>query len=441
MTPLAPPQKPPPNRVEPRPAISARSTSVAHADAAPSRPLRVLVVARRAPWPLNHGGKLRLYHLLRWLSRDASVTLACPPDAAARLPHRVRRVDLAPADATTSTNQIARGFIARRLRQHFGYDPRLAGWLRANATRENFDVALLSGALAGLHAPDVQLPTAWDLVDASILAALRSLQFGGLRRWPRNLVSVLGAALIERHVLHTVNAVTVISRDDARWVPAWLTRGRVSVIPNGVSGQHRTTAAEVVAGRLLFVGAFDFPPNIDAANWFARRVWPGIHALDPRRSLRLVGRSMPASIRALGELPGVDIAGEVPDVALEYAAAAVVVIPTRGRGGLKNKLLEACALARPVVASAAAAEASAFVAGKDLLIARRPAEWVAACDRLLSEPALAEALAKCACRRVRAVYRWPDAARQLHALLARLATRHHALLPAAHASVNDTEFR
>src|SRR3546814_12693806 len=105
----------------------------------------------------------------------------------------------------------------------------------------------------------------------------------------------------------------------------------------------------------VFTGQVDDRPNIDAVRWFASDILPRVRARHPSARVAIVGRAPTAEVRALEKLSGVTVTGEVPDVRPWLAAADAVVAPLLLARGVQNKLLEAMAMARPVVASAAAA--------------------------------------------------------------------------------------
>src|SRR5690606_27432782 len=97
-------------------------------------------------------------------------------------------------------------------------------------------------------------------------------------------------------------------------------------------------------------------PNIDAVRWFSNDILPLISNRHPQARFAIVGRAPTDEVRALEKLPGVTVTGEVADVRPWLAAADAAVAPLLLARGVQNKLLEAMAMARPVVASAAAAE-------------------------------------------------------------------------------------
>jgi glycosyltransferase involved in cell wall biosynthesis len=119
----------------------------------------------------------------------------------------------------------------------------------------------------------------------------------------------------------------------------------------------------------------DYRPNADAVTWFAHEVFPRVRSRRGNAQFWIVGARPSVAVRRLAKLPGVHVTGKVPDVRPYLAHAACVVAPLRIARGVQNKVLEAFAMARPVVASPPAAEGLRVIHGKELLIASGAAEF------------------------------------------------------------------
>lgn len=156
----------------------------------------------------------------------------------------------------------------------------------------------------------------------------------------------------------------------------------------------------------VFTGQMDYRPNIDAVQWFMADIFPLIRKAHPTARFAIVGRAPTEEVRALAALPGVTVTGEVPDVRPWLAAADAVVAPLLLARGVQNKLLEAMAMARPVVASAAAATGIDATDGEHLLVADDAAAMAAAVVRLFDEPAAAGTMGEAARARMIARYGW-----------------------------------
>jgi glycosyltransferase involved in cell wall biosynthesis len=163
-------------------------------------------------------------------------------------------------------------------------------------------------------------------------------------------------------------------------------------------------AGEGIEGKsplIVFTGQMDYAPNIDAVRWFAGEVMPML----PGARFAIVGRKPPEAVRRLAG-PRTIVTGAVPDVRSWLAAADVVAAPLRIARGIQNKVLEAMAMARPVVASPAAFEGIEAEPGRHLLVAAEAEAQAEAIAGLLGDRARAEAMGREARRRMEQVYRW-----------------------------------
>jgi sugar transferase (PEP-CTERM/EpsH1 system associated) len=161
---------------------------------------------------------------------------------------------------------------------------------------------------------------------------------------------------------------------------------------------------------IVFVGAMDYWPNIDAVTWFADNVLPAVLTRNPRARFHIVGSNPGSDVRSLARRPGIVVSGRVDDVRpyLKYAACSVA--PLRVARGVQNKVLEAMAMARPIVATPEAV--NGIAANPEVVVRAEPADWAEAVSRFvaaepsdLSVPASRE--------RVASEYSWEAAARRL----------------------------
>jgi glycosyltransferase involved in cell wall biosynthesis len=167
----------------------------------------------------------------------------------------------------------------------------------------------------------------------------------------------------------------------------------------------------------------DYWPNIDAVCWFATDMLPRLRARHPNLSFHIVGRSPAPAVLALAGA-GVHVSGTVPDVRPYLQHAAAVVAPLRLARGIQNKVLEAMAMARPVVAAAACVDAITAEPGRHLLSAADADAFVALIEGLLADPARADAIGRAGREQVLAAYGWDARLRVLdHHLAAATARR------------------
>jgi len=373
-----------------------------------ARPLRVLVVAAHEPWPLDGGGRLRLYNYLRGLSSAADVTLALPEPVqhAGHMPAGLRTADMSAGSARRHLPQHTRPWVARRVERHFGANPAVRRWLQRHAVPPEFDVTLLHGAVTGQYVDAVRVPVVWDAVDELVLYTVRDAVRGGARCWWRAGRAAALYALFERYVARRAQATIFASSVDASYARRWAGATRIETISNGVDFRYFAAHTRPpTPGTVAFVGSLSFPPNVEGITRFARHIWPRLHATAGHRLL-IVGRAPTPAVRALAELPGVELHADVPDVRPYVAEAGVVIVPTRLGGGVKNKVLEACALRRPVVASPRALAGLSARRGRDVLCATNDGAWVRHITHLLANPVAAERVARHGYEWVRREHNW-----------------------------------
>lgn len=164
--------------------------------------------------------------------------------------------------------------------------------------------------------------------------------------------------------------------------------------PNRITGQMIPVEQTGECRRILFTGNMGYPPNIEAVQWFARKVMKRLRETDERWVFTVVGRGAPQSLaRYLKGLPGVDFRGEVPEMLPFYGEAMAVVVPLHGGGGTKFKTLEAFKVGKPVVSTLEGVRGLRAVDGQHFLTAEEPEEWVEALQRLVTDSKLRKSLA------------------------------------------------
>lgn len=371
--------------------------------------MELLFLAHRTPFPPDRGDRIRSYHVLRHLAERARVHLvsfadeAAPPPIAPEhralvdrcivVPRRKGRMRAAAEAIATGAPVSVAAFADARVRAA------VAGIL---AERPIAAVYAFSGQM-GQYLPDPSSgpPAIMDFVDRdSAKFAAYAADARGPMRWMMAREARL-LARFEDAVAARAAASVFVSAEEAALMPGAI------AIENGIDAARYDPADPAIvppaAGDgplIVFTGQMDYPPNVAAVVDFAHHALPAIRRRHPRARFAIVGRAPTAAVRALaGE--AVIVTGTVADVRGWLAAAAVVVAPLRLARGIQNKVLEAMAMARPVVASPAAAEGIDH--GGTIRVAADPAHDVAA---LIADPAAGDALGRAARARVLARYDW-----------------------------------
>jgi polysaccharide biosynthesis protein PslH len=363
----------------------------------------LLYLAHRLPYPPDKGDRIRTYHLLKSLSESADVHLACFADEPVersnldelrRLCRRVEVIRLGDrARQARALYSLASGRTATE--GAFG-SPAMRALLQRWSREVEFRSAIASASsmVPYLRQKEtIHIPAIVDLVDVDSQKWLDYAAMGGPRSW---LYRLEGRRLgkLERSIPSWARAITLVSEAEAALFRRSGGTGPVHSVTNGVDLEaFRPGFPGIGDGQeCVFVGALDYRPNVDAVDWFCRQIWPGILASRPGSRFALVGRKPSSAVRRLAGLPGVDLVGQVPDVRPHLASASVAVIPLRIARGVQNKVLEALAMGKAVVASPEAIEGIRAEPGVHLLAASTPSEWVESVTRLLDDPHLGRRL-------------------------------------------------
>jgi sugar transferase (PEP-CTERM/EpsH1 system associated) len=355
----------------------------------------VLYLTHRVPYPPDKGDRIRNYHLLRHLARRANVHLACladepvPPESLAALAPLCARLAIVPIGRASRWLR-ALGALARGGSASVGAfsSPGLRAVLRdwARSTTFQFTLSSASSLTPYQRLPELRhVPAVVDLVDVD---SQKWLDYAAAGSGPRSWLYRLEGRRLREHeyALPTwARAVTLVSEPEADIYRRFCRPGRICAVANGVDLDYFQPVPQQAEPACVFVGALDYRPNIDAACWFSAHVWPEVLRRQPEARLWLVGRSPVAVVRRLGQLPGVEVVGAVPDVRPYLARAAVAVVPLRIARGIQNKVLEALAMAKATVASPQALAALRAEDGVHLLAAQEHEEWVDAVVGLLRD--------------------------------------------------------
>ncbi len=375
--------------------------------------MRILFICPFVPWPLESGGKIRTFHLIKQAAAHAEIHLRLirepddVPDAAEAL---------APHCASLQVFDRARpGTLARWMRpklERWFHSPRLFEAVRQELEREEFhlvhlDELLLARVLPpGRRVPVVQHHHKLDTVLYDHLRAgegpqrffdlwkLRRLEAESARRYRHHLLCSHGDAEIQRARYGAL---------DCHFVPSGFDPEQF---------RPSTPPRERQPDRLVFLGSMDYGPNVDAVEHFVAHVLPLVRARRPGVVLEVVGGAPPPPIQALAS-DHVRITGRVPDVRPYHESAAALVVPLRIGGGTRLKIVEALALATPVVSTAVGAEGLGLQEGRDLLLADGPRALAQAVTGLLERPDRARALGEHGRATVHERFRWEALAGEL----------------------------
>ncbi|HEY0446265.1 MAG TPA: TIGR03087 family PEP-CTERM/XrtA system glycosyltransferase [Allosphingosinicella sp.] len=399
----------------------------------------ILFLAHRIPYPPNRGDKIRSWNMLKHLAGLARVHLVCFADDEEDAAHLAAlKAELGAGLGETyveirRANKFAAAAQAMRAERPISlvlFDSReMRAFVRALLARgEVGAIFAFSGQMAQFVPQAARQRFVMDFVDMdSAKFADYAAEGPEAMRWvhAREADKLFS---FERATAGRADVSLFVSGDEAALFKsqAALPNADIRVVQNGIDlgfyDPHacfdRLGPTERGEGPLIvFTGQMDYRPNVEAVTAFAEEVMPLVRAERPSARFAIVGRNPTSAVTRLGDLDGIVVTGGVADVRSWLAAADAVAAPLRIARGIQNKVLEAMAMARPVVASAAAFRGIEAQPGRDLIVADSAHEQARAVLDLLDDPIHAEAVGAAARRQMESVYRWEAQLAPLAAIL------------------------
>ncbi len=404
--------------------------------------MKILWVKANKILPVDTGGGIRSYNIIRSLAKQHQVTFLSyyggSRDEAYECEVREQfdgavacHIQVPDPDAQNPFDYLrrVRSPVPYAVAKYSGIEVKniLSNWLASGG----FDVAVCDFLAASDNFP-ATLQTPSVLFQHNVESALWQRQ----AKWEPNLIKRLiykfeSAKMdrYERAALTRFHHVIAVSEHDRKLMSAMTDPARISVVPTGVDlARYREAAGvrpstdsgvtEAEVPLVVFTGSMDWEANIDGVSWFCREVWPRVRSEVAGATFRIVGRNPGPAVKRLAS-GSVVVTGYVPSVIDHLRDSAVVVVPLRMGGGTRLKIYEAMAMGKAVVSTTIGAEGLDVHPGEDILLADDPAGFAAAIVRLLRDPSLrarhGQAAAALAAR-----YDWPVIAARFAEVLERV---------------------
>jgi sugar transferase (PEP-CTERM/EpsH1 system associated) len=370
----------------------------------------LLFIAHRVPYPPNKGDKIRSYHALRHLAARHRVHLCAFVDDPADLAHEevLRKlcasVRLIPLNVQVARLRSLAGLAnGRPLGLPYYHDRQMQAHVQSLARERRIEhVFVFSSTMAQYVKQNLgSLGGATRVLDMCDVDSDKWSQYAQRRSWPMSWIyrregELLGKS--EREYAGLFDATLLASNNETEYlrraVPEFA--HKVHAMRNGVDVEFFDPAREYATPfaadheAIVFTGAMDYWANSDAVAWFAHEVLPKIVQRRPTVRFYIVGSNPNEIVRKLAELPAVTVTGSVPDVRPYMRHARAVVVPLRVARGIQNKVLEALAMARPLVASKAALEGLDHKPVPTITLANEPEEFASAVIATLERSAAGE---------------------------------------------------
>ncbi len=365
--------------------------------------MNVLFLPHRVPFPPNKGDKIRAYHMLLEMCKEHTVHLACPvgDEEEEGFAGYVRRL----VDGEVFTRRVSRRQTAVNVVKSVAtLSPLTDGFFYSKQLQKDIDgllidqeidaVVCFSGCMAQYVMRSTSLnvqPRPRLIMDLIDVDSSKWQQYATQANWLMKLVyryEHQAVSRVETEIQSVFDAVFLTSEAEKKELQT--PTPIVKAMTNGVDAEYFSpdpSVDENLTNRsIVFTGAMDYPPNIDAVAWFVAKVFPNIRKHRPDARFIIVGSNPTHQVRRLAETQGVEVTGFVDDVRGYVSQASVVVAPLRVARGIQNKVLEAMAMGKVVVASPEALTGILGAAGKHFISAANAAVFEEEIIRLFNSP-------------------------------------------------------
>jgi len=385
--------------------------------------MRILLLTPSLPWPPMWGFNIRVFNILRQLSARNQVSLLCYEGAEHSVEARERLGGI--CEHIFTVPDVERSILQRRLMQaramispeSFHLQRYVSAPMQGRLTRVLHEgaydlVQVESSAMAGFDFGHTPMVLDEHNLEYELLRRSNAVEGSPIRR----AFAANECRKVEREEISTwqrAKGCVLTSEREEAIVAGVAPDVATAVVPNGVALDYfEPAAAPITRGSIVFTGLMTYRPNADGVSYFIRRILPAIRASRPDAVFTAVGWGLPDDVRPLlGD--GVFHTGRVEDIRPYVAKASVVVVPLRIGSGTRLKVLEALAMAKPVVSTTVGCEGLDVSHGEHLLIADEPAAFAASVVRLLEDPAEAASLGRRGRTLVESRYGWEQSVAEL----------------------------
>ncbi len=392
--------------------------------------MKILFLSRWFPYPTNNGSKLRIYNLLRGLSKHHDVTLlsfADQPDVSREAPE---------VESICSQVQVIpwREFDPNSVRAKFGFlslkprsiidtfSPEMAQSITGILNSQKYDLVIASQLQMAAYYPYFQnTPALFEEIEVGLIHGQANASADKVQRL-RHAFTWFKLRIYLSQLLKSFQAVTVVSEQERELIAQYFPHvENIQVIPNCMNmDDYQDIHAKSSPNTLVFTGSFRYHTNYEAMVWFVGQVFPLILEKIPAAELIITGdhANLP-----LPSNQNITLAGYVDDIKSLIASSTVAIAPLWSGGGTRLKILEAMAIGTPVVATLKGAEGLDAQIGEHLFVTDRPEEFAGAVINLLLDQNLRQRLATNASQLVRERYDWKVVMPGFLSLLGRVASK------------------
>jgi len=374
----------------------------------------ILLITPFLTYPLDCGGRLRVYNLYKRLSTRYDLILLSLIHNIDENKHIPRLKEIFKEVYTVGTKTAANDFFFPR-QYKYSFSALFIDKLKEIQEKTPVDlVHIESNEILYLTKYIKYAPIVYTEHDISILSLSNSYYKNGPFVTWSGFLDYFKLVYLHNQAYKNIDYVITLSKEDEKIIQAFAPGAKYSLIPTGVDLEHFCFTQKAPADKyLIFVGHYPHYPNEEAVVYFCRQIFPLVKKAIPGITVKLVGSSPTLEVTKLAEIEGVKVIGEVSDVNPYLQGASCFVTAFKRSAGIKGKVLEAMAAGIPVVSTRSGACGIDAVGGRDIFIADNPKEFASRVIELIRNEVLYKSIALAARRLVEDKYGWEEITKKL----------------------------
>jgi glycosyltransferase involved in cell wall biosynthesis len=354
--------------------------------------MRLLFIKESLSWPRSSGHDVHCFHLMKALTQMghevALGTVVAPSvEAIDTVPLAWRFLLDDQAGEGNGYYPSRRSYWQQRFRSYWGIPSQRVRAVSKAASVFRADAVIVVGLNVLPYLEAVRGPLrVWYAADEWVLHHLAQVRWRAPATWG-NLRQAAVKGLYERAYGSLLDRIWVVSEADRRAMRGVSGAASIDILPNGVDGDYYCPlTVPQIERSCVFWGRLDFGPNLQALEWFCRKVWPALKRQAPDARFTIFGFQPTTAVKDLAKRDGIDLVPNLADIREEIARHAVVVLPFVGSGGIKNKLLEAASMGKAIVCTPCACGGLRAKMAAPFVKAQHADEWVYKILQLWAEP-------------------------------------------------------
>ena len=388
--------------------------------------MKILFLSHRIPYPPNKGDKIRSFHILKFIAARGRIFLGSliddPRDSnyPAALQHLCDSQCIEKINTKTKKIFSAASHLTNKpATVSYFHNRKLQAWVDMVLNNNTIDIIF---CFSSTMAEYIFRSSSWKtvgshrvqlLMDFCDMDSAKWLDYGQITPWPLSVFFTKEGRLLqqyEQRIAKTFNACFFSSSREKELFHTVHHSGNIDILQNGVDLDFFSPAyplqKHLNIPTLVFTGAMDYHVNIDGICWFVKKIWPEIKNKQKNVQLYIVGSNPVKDILNLAQIQDIHVTGYVEDIRKFYTMATVCIAPLRIARGIQNKVLEALAMAKPLVCTSSAFEGISAIPGKDLFVCDHPLDFAEQVLLLLSNQKLRQQTARNGRKCMEQLYSW-----------------------------------